>query len=166
MSAATPVTCASSSVSTNQGSSPACAQTDTSCWAPECARVSTPASISSRSEHLPLCSLKTHKRCTESVRVHLVAALFSSSSVKHHELSVLCRYKRMWNRWTSVYGETDLCEHPWTIPMCGQPLPRALHTSVWEVSDTLWKLGCVFKHKHTLTHTFSQLLKYVLVIRV
>lgn len=47
MSAATPVTCASTSVSTNQGSSPACAQRDTDCWAPECVRVSAPASISS-----------------------------------------------------------------------------------------------------------------------
>lgn len=41
MSAATPVTCASTSVSTNLGSSPVCAQKDTSCRAPDYARVST-----------------------------------------------------------------------------------------------------------------------------
>lgn len=46
-SAATPATCASTSVSTNQGSSPVCAQKDTSGKAPDYARVSTPASISS-----------------------------------------------------------------------------------------------------------------------
>ena len=48
MSAATPATCASTSVSTNQGSSPVCAQKDTRGKTPDYARVSTPASISSQ----------------------------------------------------------------------------------------------------------------------
>lgn len=39
-SAVTPVTCASSSVSTSPGSSPACALRDTSCRAADCVRVS------------------------------------------------------------------------------------------------------------------------------
>lgn len=42
MSAATPATCVSISVSTSRGGSPACAQKDTSCKAAGCARVSTP----------------------------------------------------------------------------------------------------------------------------
>lgn len=41
-SAATPVTCVSTSVSTSRGNSPACAQKDTSCKAPDYARVSIP----------------------------------------------------------------------------------------------------------------------------
>lgn len=57
-SAATPVTYASSSVSTNLGSSPVCVQKDTSCWAPECARVSMPAYISSA---FPLCAHRVTK---------------------------------------------------------------------------------------------------------
>lgn len=154
MSAATPVTCASTSVSTNQGSSPVCAPKDTSCKAPDYARVSTPASFSSWSEHLPLCAF-THKRCTESTLNHsLTAALFLSCSIQHHEMCFFflsCRYKWMWNRRASVYWHTDMCEYPWTIPVCGhKPVPRPLCTSVWEVSDTSWKLVCV----HTQTHLF------------
>lgn len=49
MSAATPAICASTSVSTSPGSSPVCALKDTSCSAPDSARVSTSASIHPKS---------------------------------------------------------------------------------------------------------------------
>ncbi len=103
MSAATPVTSVSTSVSMNQGSSLVCAQRDTSCKAPDYARVSTPASISSQNQTAT--SLCFHKSRTESILNHLTAALFLSCccSVQHHELFFLCRYKRMWNRCTSVH---------------------------------------------------------------
>lgn len=87
MSAATPVTCASTSVSTSQGSSPVCAQRDTSCKAPDYARVGTPASISSRNQTPTSLFFQSHKCRTESILNHsLTAALFlsCSCSIQHH----------------------------------------------------------------------------------
>lgn len=77
-SAATPVTCVSTSVSTSRGNSPACAQKDTSCKAPDYARVSIPASVSSLLYYnkLPLSASPT------------AAPL----SILHRVLFSLCRY--------------------------------------------------------------------------
>lgn len=88
MSAAIPVTCASTSVSTNQGSSPVCAQRDTSCKAPDYARVSTPASITSFLLTPSSLCFHSHKCCTESILIHsLTAALFLSCSLFKSNIS-------------------------------------------------------------------------------
>lgn len=163
MSAATPVTCASTSVSTNQGSSPVCAPKDTSCKAPDYARVSTPASFSSWSEHLPLCAF-THKRCTESTLNHsLTAALFLSCSIQHHEMCFFF--------FPADINECETGEHQCTDTQtcvnihgryqcvdtnrCQDP-----YVQVSEKWVTPHESLCVF----ILKHTFSQLLKYVLAI--
>lgn len=84
-SAATPVTCASTGVSTSRGGSPACAQRDTSCKAPGCARVSTPAFfppplISRPDTFLPVLSRATEATPSQRCIHSLTVALFSSRS--------------------------------------------------------------------------------------
>lgn len=99
----------------------------------------------------PLCS-QSHKWCTESMPIHPCSRAPVCCSAKHHKLFARFRYKRMWNGRTRVHGDAELREHPRTIPVCGQErLPGTLHPSVWQVSDTSWKLLCAYAN--TQLHT-------------
>lgn len=167
MSAATPVTCASTSVSMNRGNSPACAQKATSCKAPDNARVSTPASISSRkTKHLPLCALRVTNAalsqyliiwqqlysCRVPARSNTMSC-FSSADTNECETGV----HQCTNTQTcvNIYGgyqcvDTNRCQDP--------------YVQVSEKWVTPHESLCVFIYKQALSHTLSQLHKYVLAI--
>lgn len=81
-SAATPVTCVSTSVSTSRGNSPACAQKDTSCKAPDYARVSIPLPF-------PPSSITISSLCSWRQTASPTAAPLS---ILHRVLFSLCRY--------------------------------------------------------------------------
>lgn len=72
--------------------------------------------------------------CSE--RVTNAALSQHAWSCSNLKLCLLCRYKRMWNRWAPVHWHADLRQHPRAVPVCGQrPLPRTLRSSVWQVSE-------------------------------
>lgn len=160
-SAATPATSASTSVSMNQESSPACALKGTSCWEPDCARVST---------HLPpLFPPKTNTFISVQVTHSLRAALIL------HTLVLSCS-RWSWDIFPSAdINECETGEHQCTETQtcvnihgryqcvdsnrCQDP-----YIQVSEKWVTPRESSSVLTHKHTLSHTFSQLLKYVLAL--
>lgn len=109
-SAATPVTCVSTSVSTSRGNSPASALKDTSCKAPDYARVSTPLPFLPSSVTISsLCPWRlTDSRSSLDLASCVVFPLQILMSVKQVSISVLTHKPVSTSTdGTSVWTRTD-----------------------------------------------------------